>query len=204
MTPFLLDYQIIQSINGEDEEKGGDESKSAGTPDGLKYYGQCQEGSDWKDLPYGYGGDACHNSCGATSMAIIVASLADSNITPLDSIRHVTEHFGGDGRNVQYTNAPLFTFAEKHGLKVHSSGGIDAAIEFVKAGKGMSLINSTGAYPSTSTGHVLVLAGVSDSGMLIVADPYASMSSSPDAKDVGEYTKEHMASITGTWSNIGK
>lgn len=205
MTPFLLDYQIIQSINGEDEEKSEETKKGVGIPDGLKYYGQCQEGSDWKDLTYGPAGTACHNACGPTSMAIIVASLADSNITPKDAIDNSIAHFGGNASSVVYgTNEPQFAFAEKHGLKVHSSGGIDAAIEFVKSGKGMSLINSTGAYPSTGGGHVLVLAGVTDSGMLVVADPYASASSDPNAKDVGEYSKEHMASIGFTWSNIGK
>jgi|GEM_PF-2256363 len=135
-------------------------------PNAMVYYAQCDP--KWADHPYGAGKDSiCHSGCGITSSAMVVATLADKNQTPLT----LADKYGG----TYHTNGTSYglypVLAHDFGLKEKEIGlDFSQAAATVKAGGLVILSVNPGHF--TSEGHVMVIRAVTDDGKFLLADPY--------------------------------
>ncbi len=136
----------------------------------VVYYSQMDP--KWADSPYAGTGplDTIANvGCGPTSMAIILASLYDKNITPPDVAAVAGEQHGGTSNWANLING----VNAKWGLNISTSNlSWSEAVDFVKSGKGYVWAGGSGAPPFTKSGHLVAIVGVSSDGsMVTVADP---------------------------------
>lgn len=142
----------------------------------------------WENHPYG-DSTMGPTGCGPTSMAMVVATLADKSVTP----PQVADWSGQNGHvrpgvppNGGGSEWELFTEGAKHwGLKaqelfttndspIHptrpSQADIDAVTRVLKSG-GLVIASGRGAIPFTTGGHILVIRGIDDSGKWLLGDP---------------------------------
>jgi len=122
----------------------------------------------WANIPFGRSGTIGTSGCGPTSLAMIVASLRDSSITPVEVARWtVANGFRAEGNGSYRT---LMTHGGRHyGLNVEPIGR-DARrlVEALQEGKLAIAIMSRGHF--TRGGHYIVLRGVTADGQILVAD----------------------------------
>ena len=151
----------------------GSPTGSCGTASGnFVFYNQCD--SKWANAHYDStssgNGTICANGCGATSVAEVVATLADSSVTPVESANYsmsVGGYIKGSGTSWSY-----FSAGPQHwGLHTTELGtDINKAISVLQGG-GLVIAAGNGAAPFTSGGHVLVLKGIASNGDILVGDP---------------------------------
>ena len=151
----------------------GSPTGSCGTPSGnFVFYNQCD--SKWANTHYDStpsgNGTICANGCGATSVAEVVATLADSSVTPVESANYsmsIGGYIKGSGTSWSY-----FSAGPQHwGLHTTELGtDINKAISVLQGG-GLVIAAGNGADPFTSGGHVLVLKGIASNGDILVGDP---------------------------------
>ena len=132
----------------------------------VVYYNQFD--SRWAHLPYGKTGTIGRSACGPTSLAMAVATFKDSSVTPVE----VAKWSADNGYYVEGSGSrrTLITEGGAHyGLTVEPIGK-DAAklVEALKDGKLVIAIMVKGHF--TSSGHFLVLRGVTADGKILVAD----------------------------------
>ncbi len=114
------------------------------------------------------------SGCGVTSMAMVLANLTDEGTTPLDTNEEARQAgYCGDGIS---GTAPgyLKYAANKHGLTYDSvlATAKDAEEKVKKTlNSGGLVIASVGLGWKGSSGHYLVIKGVTQDGKLIIADP---------------------------------
>jgi hypothetical protein len=133
------------------------------------YYSQCD--NSWGTVSYGDAGDIiCSSGCGPTSVAMVVATLAKSSVTP-DQTAALSMSTGGWDPGVG-TKWSFFASGTSHyGLKpTDLQTNIEEAVTLLQNG-GLVIAAGTGAIPFTTAGHIIVLKGVSSNGDIIVADP---------------------------------
>lgn len=137
---------------------------NASTP--VVYYNQTD--SRWGNLPYGRTGTIGSAGCGPTSLAMVVATFLDRDITPVEVAQFAVANGyrveGSGSRRTLMTNGAIH-----YGLQVESIGR-DAAklVEALKDGKLIIAIMNAGHF--TSRGHFIVLRGVTADGKILVAD----------------------------------
>jgi len=155
------------------------------------YYSQ--NDPKWATHSYGAAGTIGPAGCGPTSMAMIVATLADKNVTPIDTadlgVANGSAFSGGT------IHLPLIkAAAEKWGLNYTDIGGqsLDVAIETVKAG-GLVYMGGQGPAPFTTEGHIIVMRGVTDDGKIIIGDPYRGGADVYDRSTVEAYRTSSFA-----------
>lgn len=133
----------------------------------VVYYSQVD--SRWKDTAYsdstiGIAG------CGPASVAIVVSTLSDRAVTP-NQVAEWSERTG----HACYGNGSYHSLipdaAIHYGLHVQSVGMPSAQqlIDALSSGKLVVVIMGPGTF--TSTGHFMVLRGVTSSGRVLIADP---------------------------------
>lgn len=119
--------------------------------------------------------------CGPTSMAMVIATLKDKNVTPAEvgSWGAANGHTIPGGGGSQWS---LFTEGASHwGLKAQplfTTGGtnrptstdMNAVMQVLKSG-GLVIASGTGAAPFTVQGHIIVIRGVTEDGKFLVGDP---------------------------------
>jgi len=131
-----------------------------------------QKDAKWATHSYGAAGTIGPAGCGPTSMAMIVATLANKSVTPVETADlGVASGSAFEGGTI---HLPLIKAAsEKWGLNYSDISGqtLDVAIETVKAG-GLVYIGGQGPAPFTAGGHIIVMRGVTDDGKIIIGDPY--------------------------------
>lgn len=146
---------------------GGQGSCAAGVPSGnFVYYSQYDPA--WANKPFG-SSTIQPSGCGPSSMAMIVATLKDSSVTP-DKMATWGSGYYIPGKGSDHD---LFSAAAKHwGLK--ASGDISANEKSVKdalnAG-GLVIGGGKGSAPFTSGGHVIVIRGIKSDGRYLVGNP---------------------------------
>jgi hypothetical protein len=128
--------------------------------------------------------------CGPTSVAMVVASLADSSVTPVDTGDYMTKVHGysADGATVDGLTKAL----EHWGLKTQQLGtSFDAAISVIKNG-GLVIAGGHISSPYSADGHVVVLRGLDSSGNFLIGNPAPWLQNSQDqgfsAADLGADT----------------
>jgi hypothetical protein len=152
-----------------------------------------QHDAKWKNHSFG-SSTIDESGCGPTSLAMVVATLADSGITPEDTADWGTKN-GMYEEGVGSSHALFTQGARNYGLTSEYAGtDINKVITAIKAG-GLGIASGKGPVPFTSGGHILVIRGVTDDGKLLVGDPNQS------SLDTKEYDQsELMKSVNGLWA----
>lgn len=150
----------------------GDDSGAGSSISGdFIYYSQSDE--KWSSKPYTSLTTIGRGGCGPTSLAMIVATLIDSSVTPVEVADVGAKNdsvLEGEGTVHAKLLEPA---AQKWGFTYTNLGGqaLDAAIDVINRG-GLVYMSGTGPAPFTDSGHVVVMRGVTSSGEIIIADPY--------------------------------
>jgi hypothetical protein len=136
---------------------------------------------DNKWASHSYGSSTIADSgCGPTSVAMVVATLADSSVTPLQ-----TADFGtGNGAYIPGAGSDhqkmLIDGPEHWGLKVTPLGtDLDKAAQAIKNG-GLVIAAGAGKHPFSTGGHILVLRGLDGSGNFLIGNPAPNLQDSQD------------------------
>lgn len=127
------------------------------------------------------------SGCGITAMAMVVANLSNSEVTP-DVTNAEAQEGGYCGAGIGGTSAGYFkAAADKYGLK-YSSGAKTDGMDMTKATNdinntlrsgGLVIINVNGNWLNGNSGHYIVAKGIDASDRLIIADPYADRIDNP-------------------------
>lgn len=160
--------------------------------DDFKYYSQINE-------PYGSstfchrtdGGTIKHAGCGITSMAMVIANLADPNVTPFTTNEEAFNGgYCGNGTGTSYTYffeaADKYNIKYTYGIKSNSTDITKASSDIINTIKkgGLVIINVNGSWLNGNSGHYIVAKGVDENENLIVADPYAESIDRPVRNNV--------------------
>ena len=160
--------------------------------DDFKYYSQINE-------PYGSstfchrtdGGTIKHAGCGITSMAMVIANLADPNVTPFTTNEEAFNGgYCGNGTGTSYTYffeaANKYNIKYTYGLKSNSTDITKASSDIVNTIKkgGLAIINVNGSWLNGNSGHYIVAKGVDENNNLVIADPYAESLDKPVRNNV--------------------
>ena len=138
---------------------------NAETP--VVYYNQTD--ARWGNKPYGKTSTIGRAGCGPTALAIAVASLTGNKVTPYDVAQWSVANGGlCEGSGSYHSLIP--NGGRHYGLTVTSIGRDGKKlVEALQSGKLVIAIMSKGHF--TSSGHFIVLRGVTESGKILVADP---------------------------------
>lgn len=167
-------YGYEQLINPNDNsylESSGLDFSGVSFKDGVTevvYYNQADE--RWKDKPYGKTGTIGRSGCGPTSLAIVVSSLTDKKIDPVQMSTWAYENgYYCEGVGSYHTLIP--DGAKHFGLKVEgcASSEPQKIVDALVAGKLIIAIMTEGHF--TRNGHFIVLRGVTEDKKILVADP---------------------------------
>jgi len=138
---------------------------NAETP--VVYYNQTD--ARWGNKPYGRTSTIGEAGCGPTALAIAVASLTGNPVTPADTAQWSMEH-GGVCEGSGSCHSLITNGGRHYGLTVTSIGRDGKKlVETLKEGKLVIAIMTKGHF--TSSGHFIVLRGVTADGKILVADP---------------------------------
>lgn len=120
--------------------------------------------------------------CGPTSAAMVVATLADKSVTPIDTGDYMTSL----GSGVGYTSAGatvsgLEKAVEHWGLKATLLNATDfaGAMNYIKSG-GLIITGGAGQSPYSAHGHVVVLRALDATGKFLVGNPAPNLQQGPD------------------------
>lgn len=138
---------------------------NAATP--VVYYNQTD--ARWGNRMYGRSGTIGEAGCGPTALAIVVASLTANKVTPYDMAQwSVANGYRCEGSGSYQSLIP--DGGRHYGLTVTSIGRDGKKlVEALQEGKLVIAIMSKGHF--TSSGHFIVLRGVTAEDKLLVADP---------------------------------
>lgn len=151
----------------------------------VVYYNQTD--SRWGNKMYGKSGTIGQAGCGPTALAIAVASLTDQQVTPYDVAQWSVENgYRCEGNGSYHSLIP--DGGAHYGLTVTGIGNDSKKlVEALQDGKLVIAIMSKGHF--TSSGHFIVLRGVTADGNILVADP-ASVKRSNQEWALGIITNE--------------
>ena len=139
----------------------------------VVYYNQLD--SRWVDKPYGTD-NIGEYACGPTSMAMVVSSLTNTMIDPVQMSKWSYENgYWCKGSGSYHALIP--DSAKAFGLNVEgcSASESERIIEALSSGKLVVAIMTKGHF--TSSGHFMLLRGVTKEGKILVADPASTQRS---------------------------
>lgn len=176
-----LEYQFLDP-GSEYGDAGGLESYEGVTlgkagETKVVYYNQLDP--RWANTLYGRSSTIGKAGCGPTALAIAVSTLTGRNVTPVDTARwSVNNGHRCEGNGSYHSLIP--EGAKHYGLKVEKLGRSSVAElrEHLSSGKLVIAIMAKGHF--TSSGHFIVLRGVTESGKVLVADPASYKRSSQE------------------------
>ncbi len=180
------------SSSSDSSSSGGE--CSSGEPAGeISWYSQCDD--RWSTLGYA-GEDMCAVGCGPSSMAIILASLIDKNITPADVAAVAGAQSGGTSSWVNLVNG----VNDKWGANINTTPmNFSEAVEYVKSGKGYVWLGGGGPPPFTGGGHMVAMVGVTSDGQVTIADPWGGRTSGGGMhENIANYSVEQIDAAVGS------
>ena len=133
----------------------------------IVYFNQGDE--PWASQPYGSDNIGGYG-CGPTAMAMVVASMTDTQTDPALMSQWAADHGYWARRSGSYLSIVEGT-AQAHGLQAESFPGRtpDELLEELLSGKVLVALMGPGHF--TNRGHFILLRGVTLSGQVLVADP---------------------------------
>jgi len=133
----------------------------------VVYFNQLD--SKYANEPYGTDKIGTHG-CGPTSLAIVVSSLTDQIVDPIQMSEWSVNNGGWCAGNGSY-HSLIPNAAKAFGLNVEGDVQSDPQkiIDALSSGKLVIALMSKGHF--TSSGHFIVLRGVTADGKILVADP---------------------------------
>ncbi len=134
----------------------------------VPYYNQLD--SRWADLPYGETGTIGLEGCGPTAMAMVLSAFTGEAHDPVElAAWSVANGHRCEGNGSYHSLIP--ESARAYGLAVEGAGldGAQAVSDALAGGKLVVAIMSEGHF--TTSGHFIVLRGVTAEGNVLVADP---------------------------------
>lgn len=134
------------------------------------YYSQ--KDTRWADIAYGSETTIGPGGCGPTSLAMIIATLVNKNVTPPDVAK--VGAAAGSAVGGYTTHGPLLqAAAKKWGFSYEniSSEPIESIVQVIKDG-GLVYMGGEGPAPFTNQGHIVVIRGITADGKAIIGDPY--------------------------------
>lgn len=132
----------------------------------VVYYNQLDE--RWADKMYGTSGTIGEGGCGPTAMSIVISTLTGE---PHDPVELSNWSFANGHRcegNGSY-HSLIPAAAEAYGLSCEGDLSAQSIVVALSNGKLVVAIMSKGHF--TSSGHFIVLRGVTSEGKILVADP---------------------------------
>ena len=154
--------------------------EGTGVPDDkFVYYSQTDP--TWKDTQFCGKSDTNigKSGCGVTSMAMVISTLSNTTVTPLDTMNEAHElgrcGYDSNGTPIVGTQAGYFTdVAEKYELTVTTltkdSNGKEKALQTLRNG-GLIIANVGSNSPFTTGGHYIVIRRIASGRMVYVGDP---------------------------------
>lgn len=146
-----------------------------GVPDDkFVYYSQTDP--TWKDTQFCGRSDGTIGSsgCGVTSMAMVISTLSNTTVTPLDTMAEAYD-IGYCGYGIVGTSASYFLdVAHDYELTVTTltkdSNGKEKALQTLRNG-GLIIANVGSNSPFTTGGHYIVIRRIASGRMVYVGDP---------------------------------
>ena len=133
----------------------------------------------------------CSSGCGVTSFAMLISNLSDD--TSFDPIAANDEAYNNGGCDVgSGTYDTLFTnIATNHeGFRyeklANTKEGVDNAIAAIRDGA-LIVANVQANSPFTNGGHWIILRGITEDGMVKVADPYSKEKSTTGTYNIDDF-----------------
>ncbi|MFB5678065.1 C39 family peptidase [Paenibacillus terreus] len=163
--------QLVQKNEDSYMESYGQQYEGVVFKDGSRevvYYNQLD--SRWADKPYGPRDTIGVAGCGPTSLSIVVSTLTDKTVDPVAMSKWAYDNgYLAEGTGSYHSLIP--DGAKHFGLKVQGATVNESQkiIDALAGGKLIIAIMSKGHF--TSSGHFIVLRGVTDDGQILVADP---------------------------------
>lgn len=157
ITGGVVDPNQTTDVNGEQKEF-------------IKYFKE-----DYANDSYGNGTTIASAGSGPTAMAMVVATLTDKEITPVDAANWSLEHgyrCYGNGTYWSYFDA----YAKANGLSCTQSN-VDGSSIMSSLKEGNPVIVSVGPGTYTDSGHFVVLTGLTDDGKVSIIDPNSRIKS---------------------------
>ncbi|MEK4107017.1 C39 family peptidase [Paenibacillus sp. FSL R10-2791] len=169
-----MDYGFTQALQASDDgyvESLGQQYEGATFQDGSQevvYFNQLD--TRWANLPYGPHDTIGVAGCGPTSLSIVVSTLTGNTVNPVTMSKWAYEN-GYLAEGVGSYHSLIPDGAKHFGLYVTGSSINEAqkVIDALAQGKLVVAIMSKGHF--TSSGHFMVLRGVTSDGKILVADP---------------------------------
>lgn len=134
----------------------------------VVYFNQLEE--PWASLPYA-SSTVANSGCGPTSMAIVISTLTGKNVTP-EMTKSFAE-YNGEYVQGQGTSHSFIGNAAAHwGLTCERVGKdrMDDVVQALKEGKMVVEICEAYTITGGSSGHFIVLTGVTSDGYITIAD----------------------------------
>jgi hypothetical protein len=133
----------------------------------VVYYNQLDQ--RYADEPYGTDKIGTHG-CGPTALAIVISSLTGQAVDPIQMAQWSVAHGGWCEGNGSY-HSLIPAAAKAFGLDVQGDVQSDPQnmVDALAKGKLIIALMSKGHF--TSSGHFIVLRGVTAEGKILVADP---------------------------------
>lgn len=171
VTELRTDYGFTQML--QDSEEGYREShdqqfegvtlKSKAIE--VVYYNQLD--SRWADIMYGTSGTIGEAGCGPTSLSMVVSTLSGKRVDPIAMADWSYQNgYRAEGNGSYHSLIP--EGGRHFGLQVDGTKEASKIIDALTSGKLVIAIMSKGHF--TSSGHFLVLRGVTEDGKILVAD----------------------------------
>ncbi|MDR2888714.1 MAG: C39 family peptidase [Lachnospiraceae bacterium] len=131
----------------------------------VVYYSQLDD--RWSEQAYGQDAIGTHG-CGPTSMSIVVSTLTGSAVPPPEMALWAVENgYYSQGGGSYHSLIPAA--AKQWGLSVEMNLEGEEVATALLEGKLVVAIMSKGHF--TSSGHFIILRGITDDGKVLVADP---------------------------------
>jgi hypothetical protein len=172
---------VLKTILGSADITGGADLEEY--PEGsvnLPYYNQCD--ARWGNKMYG--GDTIRVAgCGPTALAMVVSGMTGNKVYPDDVANwSVANGHRAEGAGSYWS---LMTAGGRHyGLNVSTASRQDPNTIRKALSEGKPIIVSMGRGHFTTSGHFIVLRGLTEDGKVLVHDPY-SYENSQIAWDIG-------------------
>lgn len=141
--------------------------------DGFSIYNQYDK--QWSDIPYGTGGTVGSSGCGPAAMAMIITALNGSTVTPKDTAEYgasatPTTVYEENGIAAGSAHNLHTVIGEHWGLSATYVGKDIAKINQGLRDGGLVIVAGSGPAPFTTTGHFIVIRGVTADGKWKIGD----------------------------------